>query len=81
MSPIITLIILGVIIVAVFGGISFLSQMYNLDNIKSKTVGDGQHGTARWARKNEIKKYSIYVKIFFAEYFICKCKYYMLKYE
>lgn len=26
----------------------------NLDNIKSKTVGDGQHGTARWATKKEI---------------------------
>ena len=26
----------------------------NLDNIKSKTVGDGQHGTARWANKKEI---------------------------
>ncbi|NBI65995.1 type IV secretory system conjugative DNA transfer family protein [Pseudoflavonifractor sp. 60] len=27
----------------------------NLDNIKSKTVGDGQHGTARWANKKEIQ--------------------------
>jgi len=26
----------------------------SLDNIKSKTVGDGQHGTARWATKKEI---------------------------
>ena len=28
----------------------------SLDNIKSKTVGDGQHGTARWATKKEIEK-------------------------
>jgi type IV secretion system protein VirD4 len=28
----------------------------NLDNIKSKTVGDGQHGTARWANKKEIQQ-------------------------
>ena len=28
---------------------SFLSKSYSLNNIKSKTVGDGQHGTARWA--------------------------------
>ena len=28
---------------------SFLSKSYSLDRIKSKTVGDGQHGTARWA--------------------------------
>lgn len=27
---------------------------YNLDGIKSKTVGDGQHGTARWATQKEI---------------------------
>lgn len=30
--------------------------IYNLNNIKAKTVGDGQHGTARWARKGEIEK-------------------------
>ena len=28
----------------------------SLDSIKSKTVGDGQHGTARWATPGEIKK-------------------------
>ena len=28
----------------------------SLDNIKSKTVGDGQHGTARWATKKEIQQ-------------------------
>lgn len=28
----------------------------SLDNIKSKTVGDGQHGTARWATKKEISQ-------------------------
>ena len=28
----------------------------NLDHIKSKTVGDGQHGTARWATKKEIQQ-------------------------
>lgn len=40
----------------VLGGITLLSHIYNLNNIKSKTVGDGQHGTARWATKHEIKK-------------------------
>ena len=38
------------------GAIMFLSQHYTLDGIKSKTVGDGQHGTARWATKVEIVK-------------------------
>ncbi|MDL2232754.1 type IV secretory system conjugative DNA transfer family protein [Ruminococcaceae bacterium OttesenSCG-928-L11] len=33
---------------------SFFSKNYSLNRIKSKTVGDGQHGTARWATKREI---------------------------
>ena len=32
----------------VLGGLAFLSHYYTIDGIKSKTVGDGQHGTARW---------------------------------
>ena len=40
----------------VVGGLAFFSQHYTLDNIKSKTVGDGQYGTARWATKREIQK-------------------------
>ena len=39
----------------VVGGLAFLSQHYTLDNIKSKTVGDGQYGTARWATDREVK--------------------------
>lgn len=31
-----------------------LSKQGTLNNIKSRTVGDGQHGTARWATKQEI---------------------------
>ena len=34
--------------------ITHFSGSGNLDNIKSKTVGDGQHGTARWATAKEI---------------------------
>ena len=33
----------------VIGGLSMMSHHYTLGNIKSRTVGDGQHGTARWA--------------------------------
>lgn len=36
--------------------IVMLSQHYTLDNIKSRTVGDGQYGTARWATPKEISK-------------------------
>lgn len=41
---------------SVLGGVSLLARVYNLNNIKSKTVGDGQHGTARWASKAEIRQ-------------------------
>ena len=35
--------------------ITLASHLYGLNSIKSKTVGHGQHGTARWASKREIK--------------------------
>ena len=38
------------------GGLTLLSHIYSLNNIKSRTVGDGQHGTARWATKTQIKR-------------------------
>ncbi|NSW92603.1 MAG: hypothetical protein HPY74_18440 [Firmicutes bacterium] len=38
----------------VIGFLSLLAHYYTLNGIKSKTVGDGQHGTARWASKGEI---------------------------
>jgi len=41
---------------AVIGGLSLLAHYYTLAGIKSRTVGDGQHGTARWATKQEIHK-------------------------
>ena len=41
---------------AVLGLISAASHMYNLNGIKSKTVGDGQHGAARFATAQEIKR-------------------------
>ena len=50
------LIIAAVVMFTVLGLISLLVHIYNLNNIKSKTVGDGQHGTARFADKREIRK-------------------------
>ena len=38
------------------GGLSMMSHHYTLGNIKSRTVGDGQHGTARWATDKEIRQ-------------------------
>ncbi|MBQ8818926.1 MAG: type IV secretory system conjugative DNA transfer family protein [Clostridia bacterium] len=47
------------LVAAVMGGIfvliSSLAYMYSMRGIKNKTVGDGQHGTARWATRKEIK--------------------------
>ena len=50
------LIFVAAIMFCVLGGVTLLSHIYNLNNIKSKTVGDGQHGTARWSRKSEIRR-------------------------
>ena len=56
MNSIGILIAVGIALAVVFGGISVLTRVYNLNRIKAKTVGDGQHGTARWARPDEIKR-------------------------
>ena len=44
------------VMAAVIVTLSLLGDHYTLNNIKSKTVGDGQHGTARWATDTEIRK-------------------------
>ena len=56
MSGITTIVLVGAIMFAVLGGVTLLAHIYSLNNIKSRTVGDGQHGTARWATKREIRK-------------------------
>ena len=55
-SQIIILIAAGLTMFGVIGLLSLIAHYYTLNGIKSKTVGDGQHGTARWATKREIKK-------------------------
>lgn len=56
MSGITILIITAAAMAGALGGVSLLAHVYTLNNIKSKTVGDGQHGSARWATRGEIKK-------------------------
>lgn len=56
MSGIGTLIFVSAVMTCILGGITVVAHIYNLNSIKSKTVGDGQHGTARWATKSEIHK-------------------------
>ena len=50
------LILVMVLMMALLGGISMISHIYNLNGIKSRTVGDGQHGTSRWATRPEIRR-------------------------
>ncbi|MEG2222743.1 MAG: type IV secretory system conjugative DNA transfer family protein [Oscillospiraceae bacterium] len=40
----------------IIGGLSLLAHYYTLNGIKSRTVGDGQHGTARFSTKKEIQQ-------------------------
>ncbi len=50
------ILIVAAVALLVIGSVSFLSGRGSLDSIKSKPVGDGQHGTARWATPQEISK-------------------------
>ena len=45
---------IGLLMFAVIGGLAALSNHYTLNGIKSRTVGDGQYGTARFATEKEI---------------------------
>ena len=58
---IIILIAAGLTMFGVIGLLSLIAHYYTLNGIKSRTVGDGQHGTARWATMKEIKK--IYTEV------------------
>lgn len=49
------LILAAGIMFTVLAGIAALSNFYSL-NIRAKTVGHGQHGTARWATRGEIAR-------------------------
>ena len=61
MDNTIILILIATGMFAIIGGITVVSHIYNLNEIKSKTVGDGQHGTARFANRGELKKTYKYI--------------------
>ena len=54
MQPVVILLIAGSAMFIMIGGLSLLSHYYTLNGIKSRTVGDGQYGTARFATPKEI---------------------------
>ncbi len=56
MPNITALIVVATVMFCVLGGVTLLAHIYNLNNIKSKTVGDGQHGTARFSTKAELRR-------------------------
>ena len=56
MSNLTILILVAVGMACILGGITLVTHLYNLNGIKAKTVGNGQHGTARWATKREIRR-------------------------
>lgn len=51
----------GCLFFAFIGCVTYFGHNYNLNNIKAKTVGDGQHGTARFATSKEISRTLKYV--------------------
>lgn len=53
LTPLIIAVTLFVVTIA---AVSIFSNNTSLDQFKAKTVGDGQHGTARWATKQEIQE-------------------------
>ena len=53
MTPLVAVGVIGALFILL---LSLLTNSYSLNNIKSKTVGDGQYGTARWATDQEIRK-------------------------
>lgn len=56
-------ILIGFIFFILIGCAVYFGNSYSLNRIKSKTVGDGQHGTARFATQSEIN--NTFVKITF----------------
>ena len=50
------LVLIGGGMILILGILSYASQNYNLNGFRDRTVGHGQHGTARWATKLEIRK-------------------------
>lgn len=57
-----TLVIVMVAMLVVMVVITTLGHMYNLNHIKSKTGGDGQHCTSRRATKPEIRRMYRHIK-------------------
>ena len=60
-SQLMILLAAGLGMFAVIGVLAMLAHYYTLNGIKSRTVGDGQYGTARFATEDEIKKTYVHI--------------------
>ena len=56
MDGITTLILMAGGMLLIVGLITMLGRRYDLNSISDRTVGHGQHGTARWATEHEIRR-------------------------
>lgn len=56
------LVIVMVVVLLLMVVANTAGHMFNLNSIKSKTVGDGQHGTSRWAANKEIRQMYRFVR-------------------
>ena len=56
MDGITTLILMAGGMLLIVGLITMLGRRYDLNGIRDRTVGHGQHGTARWATEHEIRR-------------------------
>jgi len=56
MPPYLILVFAGGGLLLLLAGAQWFANRTNLNNIKSRTVGDGQHGTARFATSQEQKQ-------------------------
>ena len=56
MDGITTLILMAGGMLLIVGLITMLGRRYDLNGIHDRTVGHGQHGTARWATEHEIRR-------------------------
>lgn len=79
MPNIITLIIVAAVMFCVPGDITLLAHIYNLNNIKSKTVGDGQHGKRDTAEETRVGIYKkcrpitrFTFRIIFPQFVLCR---------
>ena len=50
--------VIGILFLVFLGFVVIINIVDNktINSIKSKTIGDGQHGTARWASRHEVER-------------------------